>query len=511
LRWSKTFYTGQQPSVGRVELSFNPFDAAGRDTLPFAVLHLPDQDWYMGEAWWAASNQPSDFGTMLAWSFGSLWDILAQMRRATVERMKYLFAPKPNSSTPGAFWRAVDLVNCVAVFILYFLAAIVGYPLLIVLMVLAQIPIEPVQNFIVLKMLRPLLLTTAGEFKLYMDDELQAGNVRRRIADAAQELLTRTGCDDLIIVAHSEGAVVSLGTLTDPIYSPLATRVKLITLGGGLNKSWLVRPYVDRLFRPLRSNVQWTDIWASYDPVPAGPLDPSPRKLPPDNHPCQMTDIYQPNGQPQTPISLQVTNGMEILTAHGGYFSNDEQVLIRLAAEISAPNYTDSVFWPLDQVSDPGQDNEAFLHRWVRKRRERVSALALWRDVAVAAWLAAAVVPWLMGWLFGVDPWGTLLQVPSSAGLAGVLVSALRGASNWLHALPSLFAPIAAVPDMLLGLPAALGLALLGGLASWAVYRIGLLLWWSPWDRRDRAAFSATAAQHSHERLSRVSLTPVST
>jgi hypothetical protein len=480
LGWSRTFYSGQQPSVGRVELSFNPFDAAGRDTLPFAVLHLPDQDWYMGEAWWAASNQPSDFGTMLAWSFGSLWDILAQMRRATVERMKYLFSPKPNSSTPNAFWRAVDLVNCVAVFILYFLAAIVGYPLLIVLMVLAQIPIEPIQNFIVLKMLRPLLLTTAGEFKLYMDDELQAGNVRRRIADAAQELMTRTGCRDLVVIAHSEGAVVSLGTLTDPIYSPLGDRVKLITLGGGLNKSWLVRPNVDRLFRPLTANVQWTDI-------------------------------YQPNGQPGTPISVQVTNGMEILTDHGGYFDNDEQVLIRLAAEISAPNYTDSVFWPLDEVTDSSQDKEAFLHRWVRKRRERVSALALWRDIAVAAWLAAAVVPWLAGWLVNVAPWGPLERVLPPAGLAGVLVSALVGLRAWLNTLPALFTPLASVPDSLLQMPAALGLAVLGGIAAWAAYRLGVQVWWSRWDRRDRAAFAAAAAKHSHERLSRMPLTPVST
>jgi len=166
------------------------------------------------------------------------------------------------------------------------------------------------------------------------------------------------------------------------------------------------------------------------------------------------------------------------------------------------------VFWPLDQVTDSNQDNEAFLHAWVRKRRVRVSALALWRDVAVAAWLGAAVVPWMLGWLAGVDPWGPLSKVPSTAGPAGLLVSALSAAHTWLLALPALFAPLASVPDMLLQLPAALGLAALGGLASWAGYRLGLLLWWSRWDRRDRAAFAAAAAQHSHERLSRMPLTP---
>jgi hypothetical protein len=488
LRWCATFYPGQHPNVGRTELSFNPFDARRRDSPACTVLHLPDQDWYLAEAWWAASNYHPDFQTMLTWSWKHLWDILAQMRRATRERSTYLFAPKQHSSAPGAFWRVVDLVNCFAVLVLYFISAFVGYPLLIVLMALAQVPLESVQNFIVVKLIRPLLTTTAGEFRMYLDDEIQAGNIRRRVADAAQELLGQTGCRDVVVIAHSEGAVVSLGTLTDPIYSPITGRVKLITLGGGLNKSWLIRPDLDRLVTPLRGDVEWSDFWSSYDPVPAGPLDPSPHKI---------TDIYQPNGVPSTPVSEQVSNNMEILTDHGAYFENDEQILIRLAAEISAPAYRDSVFWPRDDGIDP----DAFMHSWVRKRRERVSVLALWRDIAVAAWLGAAVVPWLVGWLAGVQPWGPLAQVPSSAGLAGLLVSVLRGVGDWLASLPGIFAPLAGMFDALLSLPAALGLAILGGIAFWALFRLGLAFWWSPWDRRTKAAFAAAAAEHSHKRL----------
>ena len=488
IRWCATFYPGQHPAVGRVELSFTPNDARERDSLPFAVLHLPDQDWYLAEAWWAASNYHPDFGTMLTWSWKHLRDILSQMRRATFERARSLFAPKQHSSAPNAFWRAVDLVNCVAVAVLYLVGAIGGYPLLILLMALAQVPFETVQNFIVIKFLRPLLTTTAGEFKMYMDDDLQAGNIRRRIADAAQDLLARTGCQDLVLIAHSEGAVVSLGTLTDPTYLPLAQRVKFFTLGGGLNKSWLINPKLHRIFGPLRGNVEWTDFWSSYDPVPAGALDPSPRKI---------TDVYQPNGVPSTPISDQVTNNMEILTDHGAYFSNEEQILIRLAAEISAPNYRESVFWPRDAGDDP----EAFLHSWVRKRRVRVSALALWRDVAVGLWLGSAVLPWLLGWLARVQPWGPLDQVPPTAGLAGVVVSVLRGVHDWLASLPAIFAPLAGVAASLLQLPAAVGLAVLAGVACVALFRLGLFIWWSPWDRNERAAFTAAAAEHCHRRL----------
>jgi len=66
----------------------------------------------------------------------------------------------------------------------------------------------------------------------------------------------------------------------------------------------------------------------------------------------------------------------------------------------------------------------------------RVSALALWRDVAVAFWLGAAVLPWLLGWLAGVQPWGPVDQVPATAGLAGVVVSILRALRDWLVAAP---------------------------------------------------------------------------
>ena len=416
---------------------------------------------------------------MLAWSFGSLWDILAQMRRATVERMKYLFNPKPQSSTPGVFWRAVDLLNCIAVFILYFVAAIVGYPLLIVLMVLAQIPIEPVQNFIVLKLLRPLLLTTAGEFKLYMDDELQAGNVRRRIADAAQELMTRTGCRDLVVIAHSEGAVVSLGTLSDPIYSSIADRVKLITLGGGLNKSWLVRPNVDRMFRPLRTDVQWTDIWSSYARCRAGPLDPSPRKLPPGQNPVpddrhlpaewpaanpDQRAGHQRHGDPDRPRRLLRQRRASPDQAGG----RDQRAELRRLG-----------FWPLDQVTDPSQDSQAFLHRGCAASRACL-ALALWRDIAVAAWLAAAVVPWPAGWLVQCRAVGTVGEGIADGGPGRRLVSALVGLRAWLNTLPALFTPLASVPDSLLQMPAG---ARPGGYRRCrgrAVYR-GVQVWWSRW------------------------------
>jgi hypothetical protein len=376
------------------------------------------------------------------------------------------------------------------------LGVVIGYVVLVPLMVLAQIPIGGLQDFILFKLLQPVLTADAGEFRTFLDDELQAANVRHRLASAARTLLERAGCDELIIVAHSEGCVVSLGMLTDPEFADVLRRTrKLFTFGAGLNKSWLIRPTLDRLFVPLAGDTLWTDFWASYDPVPAGPLDPSCRPGL-DGMPMRVTDLYAPCddalaqvGAGNPPINEQVSNSMNVVSDHGGYFANDEQVLVRMAAEISAPNHTDSAFWPDAPVLLDG----------VRRRRIRVSALALWRDVAIGLWALFAVLPWLTGWLRGVDPWQPLSNVaPAAIGPAAWVLAVVSFAST---SLPPLLAPVAAVASMLLGLPALLGLAALIGVVMWGIYSLVLWQWWQRWDTAERASFVSACVASSQARL----------
>ncbi|MBV9602776.1 MAG: hypothetical protein JOZ87_38790 [Chloroflexi bacterium] len=494
MRWARLFYNRPAASVGRVELSFVPFDVGAGDTPPFAVLDLPDQRWYFAEAWWAGSSFHPDFGTMLYWSFVHLFDILAQMLRNTAERAWYLIHPRDpdTSSQPARFWQLVDLINCVVLGTGYAVGVVVGYALLIPLMLVAQVPIEALQKFVLVKLLQPIMTADAGEFRIFIDDELQAANIRRRVADAAQALMQHAECDELIIVAHSEGCVVSLGMLTDPIFVDVARRTrKLLTFGAGLNKTWLIKPTLDRLFAPLTGDTLWTDFWASYDPVPAGPLDPTRRKLA-NGAACQMTDVYQPSGDAlaqvgpgQPPINEQVTNGMNVMTDHGGYFTNEEQVVIRLAAEISAERHTDSAFWPANDV----------LREGIRARRQRVSALALWRDVIFVAWALTSLGPWLLGWLASVNPWGPLSAVsPSSLGPAGVVVEALKFLQT---GLPDLLAPISGIAGVLLGLPALLGIAVLVGVVAWAIYSLVDWQWWQRWDAAARGAFLQASVESS--------------
>jgi hypothetical protein len=229
--------------------------------------------------------------------------------------------------------------------------------------------------------------------------------------------------------------------------------------------------------------------------VPAGPLDPS-RRRGPDGKPLTPTELYCPTGNAlaqvgpgNPPLDEQVTNAMNVVTDHGGYFTNDEQVLVRMAAEISAPRHTDSAFWP----------DTAVLLDGVRRRRVRVCALALWRDVAIALWAVVAVVPWLTGWLRGVDPWQPLSSVvPAAVGPAAWVLSALQFASTQL---PALLAPIAAVASMLLALPSLIGLAAIIGVVMWGIYSLMQGLWWQRWDTAERDRFVGACVASSQARL----------
>src|SRR5205823_12794347 len=76
----------------------------------------------------------------------------------------------------------------------------------------------------------------------------------------------------------------------------------------------------------------------------AGPRPPDQRPGFDPRHPDALEDDPLPPGrQPNYwPESIRVVNRMDVLTDHGGYFTNDEEVLRRVAAEIDADVYTTS-------------------------------------------------------------------------------------------------------------------------------------------------------------------------
>lgn len=517
-----------RPHVQATELSFAPVDVGGPDDiLPHAALdvsHGSTKDtWVFTEAWWASSNFAPGFGTMLAWSVRYLWDIIDHLWSCAAQRVRRLLGHERDTTLPSAWARWVDLLNCLGLLILYPLGAILGYVVLIPLMLLSQLPIPVLQNFVLTNMIRPFLVINAGEFRTYLTDDIQAANIHHRVERAVTWLCHKSGgaCDDVTIVAHSEGCVVSFGMLSDP--DPALKNVhakvrKLITMGAGLNKSWQIAPALERLHGPLPEHIHWVDLWGSYDPVPAGWLQPP--RLPdgdwaPIFRPSEQLareqgltrsanpDPYNPSRkvkgrvQPQPvywPVSIQVTNAMNVVSDHGAYWANDEQVLVRLAAEIDAPFYQHSRYWTGDRPLAPGEAQTPQMRQAVRARRERVSVLALGRAVAVFVAVLASGIVWSS--LIAQSGVGALLtplnQLRAQSGLAGLLITVV----NWLHHIPA--QPLSGLLDGPLALPFSLIGALLICLIVMIVFTAIRTLTWDRWDQRASAAAMkaiATAGQ----------------
>jgi hypothetical protein len=414
---------------------------------------------------------------MLYWSWLHLLDIVAQLARSVAERVDRLLHPEGHPTQPARWVQLIDLLNCIGLLVIYPLLAVVGYLLLIPLILVASIPIPALQDWVMLRLVQPLLVINVGEFRMYLEDELQAANVRRRAADAVDWLVNAENCADIIIVAHSEGGVVAFGMLTDPEFRATAANVrKFITLGAGLNKSWLIAPDLKRLHGPLVGDTLWLDFWASYDPVPAGKLSP-----PPGVH------IYSPTGEAAkqigtstSPISLQVTNQMDVLSDHGGYWHNDEQVLSRMAAEIDAVDHTTSPYWAADWAAA------------AKARRERVSIIAGVRALSVIGALGSTLGAWSELAARHIPPFQHLADVSPAPGWLATPVAAATALADAARAV---LPPLASLVDLVLALPAYVAAALLLSVCWWAAYKLVRFLFWDPWDVRARASILRSAAR----------------
>ena len=112
-------------------------------------------------------------------------------------------------------------------------------------MMFAAFPVPWLQDLVLFKVLKPLssvgilrsLLTAdAGVFLAYLEDEVRAADIRRRVAASARALMADSQCNDLIIVTYADGCVVAFDMLTDPRYVDIRQRRrKLLTFGSGLN------------------------------------------------------------------------------------------------------------------------------------------------------------------------------------------------------------------------------------------------------------------------------------
>jgi pimeloyl-ACP methyl ester carboxylesterase len=509
------------PGAKQAVLGFTPFDSGHADRPSHVTITLGNGDtWLCAEGWWSHSTIAPGFEPMLLWLSKSVQDVLAQLGRAMWQRVTGE-AGDGSPSPTNSLLRFLDNVYAVIMGALFALGLILAYPLLAFLVLVGQLPIDILQNWVFDTALRAFLEINVAEMRILLEDPVQGANIGGRLARSIHHLVDQ-GCTEVIIVAHSGGAVASFAMLTDPDPYMRETALhvkKLITLGCGLNKGWLLSPEADCLRRTLPAHIHWLDIWATYDPVPAGWLDPSPASR---GWPCYVP-IFRPSdevtakqrysamqrrrdpnpfgrkarelatgtgtcsadeGPVRWPASLEVTNTMSPISDHGGYMSNYEQVVTRLIAEIDAEYYKDSPFWRGAQPA-AGELADQGLQRAIAMRRLRVGVLAGIR-LAVAVAVLALIV-WLEVGLLRAD------------GVAGLRVDVnhVPQQATLAHQLAGGLARIGDVAGALKTLPVSLMGALVIALVGFTCYNLYRLLFWVPRDARDqdrRVLELATAA-----------------
>jgi hypothetical protein len=359
LRWLQEWHKrrGLDLGVASADLTYGELaERPARFTLELAAADgHPAQTWVFAEAWWASRLSAPNLDEMTWWGLKSAVVRSLNLAQVVVESFRKL----PQS--PKAI---IELVSSVLLFIGYVSAAVLSIPLILGLYVLAQIP-GPVERAVM--GLRNFVQDQIGDFYTFMWDDIQAVHVRGSVATAIHFLVDKRQCERIAVIAHSQGTVVAYDALCSGAVLPAdLARVKtFVTFGSALNNAWdrrLVPERTSRVRHPLPASMRWINVWSAYDPVTGGQLRTPPHIRPPDE-------------------DIEVTNWMNVILDHGGYFTNREEFLSRVAQELESPGARDrSRFFPSDGEKP-----------WADRRRDRVLTLVTWRVVAILAFAGGVI------------------------------------------------------------------------------------------------------------------------
>ena len=170
----------------------------------------------------------------------------------------------------AAFAAVISLVGALAAVIIGWIIPAIALVATLLLVTLARLPIFSRW------LSTPVLLLTdfIGDATVWTDQPVRA----QAMKDAVRATVRRAsnGANRTIVVAHSQGAAVSARALL----APGGPRVDhLVTVGSAVDllhdTGWQAtrRGTPDIVTAWLgRSSTNWTNIWAGFDPVPAGPI-----------------------------------------------------------------------------------------------------------------------------------------------------------------------------------------------------------------------------------------------
>ena len=314
---------------------------------------IPEEHWLLTEAWWAHEITPPTFGSMARWlgPGGAVPRIVKTIipRSSGDDDPRALPAsPEPDGiSLPPAedlatraaaapaglrdrAQRAMqDLRAAPRVTTRNWLVEVGAWAylqaasalLLLVYGVLrtieSLIPIGPLANGALTRPIDRFVLEWFGDVFVLLTVPTQAASVRGRLTRAIDDLRT-AGAEQVVVIAHSGGAIVSWTTLVDDEHAQVD---QLVTIGEGLNLGWNItsgngtiedqaalldgarhrfRLLYESLMR-AQPDLIWVDYWGSRDPAPSGPLDPPDPDLQPPREPVHEHAGLEPRLVPRGP------------------------------------------------------------------------------------------------------------------------------------------------------------------------------------------------------------------
>jgi hypothetical protein len=388
------------PSNPWIEVDVPEF--AGRDR----------EQWLITEAYWAGDVRPPSFAAAaryllrqvpgIASGIAEGYGVREPSRRKRLNALidRYQADPDPTVQARvdeirlslSSRWRITDFLDSVwqqpvVRALLGVMGTVTALTVLGIYSALHAIPIGAIRKRVEIAMADMFIVEWFGDLPVILDDQSQSAAIRTRLVERVQWLQER-GCQDVVLVAHSGGTIVSFATLLR--YDHDAFRVaKLVTLGEAIKLGWRLEDEA-RDWVPGNSvrgdltvnhpDLKWVDIWASYDPAPSGELV--------EREGSPLIAVERFSDKPDDPRihveSRPVTNFMHLGLDHGGYFANDEGFLIPLIRHIDDPNGDGSAsrFYrnPLDRTVR------------TERRRRRVALLLAWRWAALALGIAAVLV-----------------------------------------------------------------------------------------------------------------------
>lgn len=373
-----------------------------------AMGDKPRADWLFTEAYWAGDVRAPSFAAASAYLLGHLGGIVKgiangyghreKQRRERLARLATTFVDHPDvgelARASDPWWRLTEKLDEFwqarpVRFLLMLIALPLTISVLAIYALLHAIPIEAVRKRVQVAVADTFIVEWFADLAVILDDLAQSAAIRSRLLERVQ-WLAANDCDDVVLLSHSGGTIVSYATLLRFSHDQLPVS-KLVTCGEAIKLAWRLEREVGdwRKGNSVRGDLaatqpdlRWVDIWASYDPAPGGPMEPV------DGSPLAVVDKL--SQKPATGIveveSRPVTNFMHLALDHGGYWSNDEGFLIPVIRHIDDPrgNGDQSRFYR----------DELLRTLRTERRRRRVALLLGWRWTGVLA--AAAAVAGLV-------------------------------------------------------------------------------------------------------------------